>query len=95
MDVLQMFGRAGRPQFDSVGEAILITSHQELYYYLSLLNQQLPVESQFITKVGSVGLLSCSFSHSHVLAVWHTKVGRFSFSRSSHVAAAWPWMGQS
>ena len=51
MDVLQMFGRAGRPQFDSVGEAILITSHQELYFYLSLLNQQLPVESQFISKV--------------------------------------------
>eukprot|EP00124_Ichthyophonus_hoferi_P001685 Ihof_evm4s95 gene=Ihof_evmTU4s95 len=48
LDVLQMFGRAGRPQFDSVGEAILITSHQELYFYLSLLNQQLPVESQFV-----------------------------------------------
>lgn len=51
MDVLQMFGRAGRPQYDSVGEAILITTDQELYYYLSLLNQQLPVESQFISKV--------------------------------------------
>lgn len=51
MDVLQMFGRAGRPQYDSVGEAILITTHQELYYYLSLLNQQLPVESQFVSKV--------------------------------------------
>eukprot|EP01134_Creolimax_fragrantissima_P000807 CFRG0807T1 len=48
LDVLQMFGRAGRPQFDSVGEAILITSHQELYFYLSLLNQQLPVESQLV-----------------------------------------------
>ena len=30
---------------------ILITSHSELQYYLSLLNQQLPVESQYIAKL--------------------------------------------
>ena len=40
MDVLQMLGRAGRPQFDTRGEGILITSHNELQYYLSLLNEQ-------------------------------------------------------
>eukprot|EP00118_Oscarella_pearsei_P003355 m.13994 g.13994 ORF g.13994 m.13994 type:complete len:2136 (+) comp25397_c0_seq1:78-6485(+) len=51
LDILQMFGRAGRPQYDSRGEGILITSHSELQYYLSLLNQQLPVESQFINKL--------------------------------------------
>ena len=43
-----MFGRAGRPQYDTKGEGILITNHSELQYYLSLLNQQLPVESQMI-----------------------------------------------
>ena len=48
---MQMFGRAGRPQYDSRGEGILITSHSELQYYLSLLNQQLPVESQFVNKL--------------------------------------------
>ncbi|KTW29425.1 hypothetical protein T552_01377 [Pneumocystis carinii B80] len=50
-DVLQMLGRAGRPQYDSYGEGIIITSHTELQYYLSLLNQQLPIESQFISKI--------------------------------------------
>jgi len=50
-DVMQMFGRAGRPQYDTYGEAIMITGHQELQYYLSLMNQQLPIESQFITKL--------------------------------------------
>ncbi|KAJ3023444.1 DEIH-box ATPase [Thoreauomyces humboldtii] len=50
-DVLQMLGRAGRPQFDTNGEGIIITTHGELQYYLSLLNQQLPIESQFISKL--------------------------------------------
>ncbi|KII64997.1 U5 small nuclear ribonucleoprotein helicase [Thelohanellus kitauei] len=51
LDVLQMLGRAGRPQYDSKGQGILITSHQELQYYLSLMNQQLPIESQLISKL--------------------------------------------
>uniref|UniRef100_T1GJR4 Helicase ATP-binding domain-containing protein n=1 Tax=Megaselia scalaris TaxID=36166 RepID=T1GJR4_MEGSC len=46
-----MLGRAGRPQYDTKGEGILITNHSELQYYLSLLNQQLPIESQFISKM--------------------------------------------
>jgi pre-mRNA-splicing helicase BRR2 len=50
-DILQMLGRAGRPQFDSYGEGIIITSQTEMQYYLSLLNQQLPIESQFISKL--------------------------------------------
>ena len=50
-DVLQMLGRAGRPQYDTFGEGIIITTHSELQYYLSLLNQQLPIESQFISKL--------------------------------------------
>lgn len=51
LDVLQMLGRAGRPQYDTKGEGILITNHSELQFYLSLLNQQLPIESQFISKL--------------------------------------------
>ncbi|KAL0064635.1 Pre-mRNA-splicing helicase BRR2 [Marasmius tenuissimus] len=50
-DVLQMLGRAGRPQYDTFGEGIIITNHSELQYYLSLLNQQLPIESQFVSKL--------------------------------------------
>lgn len=51
LDVMQMLGRAGRPQFDSYGEGIIITGHSELQYYLSLMNQQLPIESQFVSKL--------------------------------------------
>lgn len=50
-DVLQMLGRAGRPQYDTFGEGIIITTASELQYYLSLLNQQLPIESQLISKL--------------------------------------------
>jgi pre-mRNA-splicing helicase BRR2 len=50
-DVLQMLGRAGRPQYDTFGEGVIITNHSELQYYLSLLNQQLPIESQFVSKL--------------------------------------------
>ncbi|KAJ2934391.1 hypothetical protein H1R20_g2701, partial [Candolleomyces eurysporus] len=50
-DVLQMLGRAGRPQYDTFGEGVIITNHSELQYYLSLLNQQLPIESQFVGKL--------------------------------------------
>jgi len=46
-----MLGRAGRPQYDTKGEGILITNHSELQFYLSLMNQQLPIESQFIGKL--------------------------------------------
>ena len=47
----QMLGRAGRPQYDTKGEGIMLTNHSELQYYLSLMNQQLPIESQFVGKL--------------------------------------------
>ncbi|KAJ2616612.1 Pre-mRNA splicing [Coemansia sp. RSA 1365] len=50
-DVLQMLGRAGRPQYDTYGEGVLITAHSELRYYLSLLTQQLPIESQLVSRL--------------------------------------------
>ncbi len=50
-DVLQMLGRAGRPQYDTYGEGIIITMQHEMQYYLSLMNQQLPIESQLVSKL--------------------------------------------
>lgn len=47
LDVMQIFGRAGRPQFDTSGEGIIITSHNKLAHYLALLSHQMPIESQF------------------------------------------------
>ncbi|KAH3680742.1 hypothetical protein WICMUC_000176 [Wickerhamomyces mucosus] len=47
-DILQMLGRAGRPRYDESGEGIIITSQAEIQYYLAVLNQQLPIESQLM-----------------------------------------------
>ena len=51
LDVMQMLGRAGRFGLDSEGEGIIMTQHSELQFYLSLMNQQLPIESQLIGKL--------------------------------------------
>ncbi|KAH3714509.1 activating signal cointegrator 1 complex subunit 3 [Pelomyxa schiedti] len=51
LDVMQIFGRAGRPQFDKSGEGIIITSHENLDHYLALLSHQLPIESQFTKRL--------------------------------------------
>ncbi|KAJ1439332.1 Sec63 Brl domain-containing protein [Ochromonadaceae sp. CCMP2298] len=51
LDIMQMLGRAGRYGLDTEGEGIIMTQHSELQFYLSLMNQQLPIESQFIKKL--------------------------------------------
>jgi activating signal cointegrator complex subunit 3 len=48
LDVMQIFGRAGRPQFDASGEGIIITTHDKLNHYLHLMHNALPIESQFL-----------------------------------------------
>jgi len=48
LDVMQIFGRAGRPQFDTSGEGIIITTHDKLNHYLHLMHNALPIESQFL-----------------------------------------------
>uniref|UniRef100_A0A4W3HS85 Activating signal cointegrator 1 complex subunit 3 n=1 Tax=Callorhinchus milii TaxID=7868 RepID=A0A4W3HS85_CALMI len=53
LDVMQIFGRAGRPQFDRFGEGIIITAHDKLSHYLTLLTQQNPIESQFLNHLAN------------------------------------------
>ncbi|XP_055848927.1 activating signal cointegrator 1 complex subunit 3 [Episyrphus balteatus] len=48
LDVLQIFGRAGRPQYNTSGIGTIITTHDKLNHYLSLLTNQFPIESNFI-----------------------------------------------
>ncbi|EFA86469.1 DEAD/DEAH box helicase [Heterostelium album PN500] len=50
-DVMQIFGRAGRPQFDTFGESFLITSNDKLDHYLMLMSSCLPIESRFINNL--------------------------------------------
>lgn len=50
-DVIQIFGRAGRPQFEAHGIGILCTSADRLDNYISLLLQQHPIESKLTAKL--------------------------------------------
>lgn len=47
LDVQQIFGRAGRPQFQDSGEAAILTTHDKLALYLGMLTHAVPIESQF------------------------------------------------
>ena len=51
LDVLQIFGRAGRPQFQSTGIGFICTTHDKLHHYLSAVTQQQPIESKFSSKL--------------------------------------------
>lgn len=51
LDVLQIFGRAGRPQFEDRGCGYIITSHEKLTHYVSSMTQQHAIESQFSEKL--------------------------------------------
>lgn len=47
LDVLQIFGRAGRPQFEDTGIGFICTTHDKLQHYLAAVTQQQPIESNF------------------------------------------------
>ena len=46
LDVIQIFGRAGRPQFDTRGEAVLMTRSTKVDSYLSMLRGSKDIESR-------------------------------------------------
>ena len=51
LDVLQIFGRAGRPQFQATGIGFICTTMDKLDYYVSAVTQQQPIESRFSRKL--------------------------------------------
>ena len=51
LDVLQIFGRAGRPQFQDTGIGFICTTQDKLPHYLSAVTQQQPIESRFSRKM--------------------------------------------
>jgi len=51
LDVLQIFGRAGRPQFEDVGIGMICTTIDKLDHYLTAVTAQLPIESKFSAKL--------------------------------------------
>lgn len=48
LDVMQIFGRAGRPQYDTSGDAVLMTTQDQLPHYLRSLTTGIPMESALI-----------------------------------------------
>jgi ATP-dependent DNA helicase HFM1/MER3 len=46
MDVLQMIGRAGRPQFDDTGVAVILTRSDKRLKYENLVSGKTPIESR-------------------------------------------------
>ena len=51
LDVLQIFGRAGRPQYQANGIGFICTTHDKLHHYLSAVTQQQPIESRFSARL--------------------------------------------
>lgn len=51
LDVLQIFGRAGRPQFEDTGIGMICTTQEKLSHYLTAVTNQLPIESKFSAKL--------------------------------------------
>lgn len=51
LDVLQIFGRAGRPQFEDTGIGMICTTQDKLAHYLTAVTDQLPIESRFSSKL--------------------------------------------
>ena len=47
LDVLQIFGRAGRPQFQDTGIGMICTTQDKLAHYLTAVTSQVPIESRF------------------------------------------------
>ena len=48
LDVQQMFGRAGRPQYDVSGEATLMTDHSKVNHYIGALTNSSAIDSKFL-----------------------------------------------
>ncbi|KAL7670074.1 hypothetical protein ACOME3_005012 [Neoechinorhynchus agilis] len=51
LDVLQIFGRAGRPQFDNRGHGIIITTRDKFQSYIQLAMRQNPIESKLLNSL--------------------------------------------
>ncbi|KAK7049628.1 putative steryl acetyl hydrolase mug81 [Paramarasmius palmivorus] len=60
LDVLQVFGRAGRPGLESSGEGYICTTEDKLQHYLEAVTSQNPIESQF--KAGMTDALNAEIA---------------------------------
>ncbi|KAG6378847.1 Sec63-domain-containing protein [Boletus reticuloceps] len=67
LDVLQVFGRAGRPGLETSGEGYICTTNDKLTHYLNAVASQNPIESQF--RLGMVDALNAEIALGTVSSV--------------------------
>ncbi|KAI0660865.1 Sec63-domain-containing protein [Cubamyces menziesii] len=60
LDVLQVFGRAGRPGLEDSGVGFICTSEDKLTHYLDAVTSQVPIESKFVA--GMIDALNAEIS---------------------------------
>lgn len=48
LDVLQIFGRAGRPQYEDIGVSFICTASERLAHYIDAITSAHPIESSFL-----------------------------------------------
>ena len=73
LDVQQIFGRAGRPQFDTSGEATMITSADAHTRYMDKLVRAVPIESNFIKQLDdhlNAEIVGGTVTTIHEAAIW-------------------------
>jgi replicative superfamily II helicase len=54
LDIYQIFGRAGRPQYKITGEAILITEYKKVGDYMRMIKNNMEVESKLLRHVANL-----------------------------------------
>ena len=57
-----MMGRAGRPQFDRTGVAVIMVHDPKKSFYKKFLYEPFPVESSLAEQVSSTPLASCTLA---------------------------------
>ncbi|WFD36018.1 RNA helicase [Malassezia cuniculi] len=67
LDVLQIFGRAGRPQYEDVGVSYICTGNDKLSHYIDAITSAHPIESSFLG--GLVDALNAEVSLGSVSSV--------------------------
>ncbi len=71
-DVLQMIGRAGRPQFDEKGIAVVLVHDLKKHFYKRFLYEPFPVESRSLSPSLLLSFSTFSFFnllHSYISSV--------------------------
>ena len=61
-DVLQMMGRAGRPQFDDQGFAVILVHDVKKHFYKKFIYEPFPVESWYVIIALQLLKHSCTMS---------------------------------